>query len=524
MNESFFHVRRAAGAFEYKGQANCALGRKIQNPARMDVDGIFVEWAWDGSCLRVHNDRYGLYPIYYFANENEIAISNSIGQLLEAGACRDLDYEGLATFLYFGSFIGEDTPFRAIRALPPNATLEWRDGRLTVSGQITIRKEQATSRDDAIDAYISLFRAAIARRPPGKPMAVALLSGGRDSRHITLELCGQGLRPDFCLTADYYPGEGMGNEIRPASLVCQAMGLKHAVIRQTKPRITAELRKNRIAGFTTGICEHAWMLAVRDYLARQSCTVYIGIGGDVLSAGHYLSEKRLEWCEKRDYRALGRDLLSSMNERLVEKLFGREMARRLNWEAAYGRFEREFLRHVDAPDPIGSFHFWNKSRRHAALCHYALLGAKHDVCSPYLDNDLFDFLASLPPALLIDRTFHTETIHRAFPSVSHVPWIGPKTEDKEQGRRHRSFALDTLIYLYKKGRGSWTRRSFVTTRLIRCLVDTNYSPQAHWIGATAVYLAQLEEATCREIASFSGSPDFWRAAEEEAFAAGGAVS
>src|SRR5262245_55780724 len=156
MSEPFFHVRRAAGGYELKGQTSCALGHKIQNPARTDVDGVFVEWAWDGNCLRAHNDRYGFYPVYYFANENEMAISTSICHLLGAGASRDLDYEGMAAYLYIGCFIGEDTAFRAIKMLPPNAKLEWRDGQLTVSGRIIIQKQQTPSRNNAIDAYISL--------------------------------------------------------------------------------------------------------------------------------------------------------------------------------------------------------------------------------------------------------------------------------------------------------------------------------------------------------------------------------
>jgi len=500
MNEPFIHIRRGASGFELKGLGDCVLGHKIQNPARTDVDGIFVEWFWDGSRLKVRNDRYGFYPVYYFANADEIAVSTSICRLLESGACRDPDYKGIAAFLRIGFFIGEDTPFRAIRALPPNATLEWRGGRLTVSGQITIPRTQAISRNDAIDSYIALFRASIARRLPNKPAVAAPLSGGRDSRHITLELCRQGIRPDSCLTVDFYPEIQVRNEIPAAALLCQALGLKHVVISQTRPRINAELRKNRITGFTAGVCEHSWILALRDHLEQGACAVYDGIGGDVLSAGLFVSEKRLEWCDKGDYGALGRDLLVGVDERLVERLFSREMARQLSRDAAFERFEEEFLKHTSAPNPIGSFHFWNRTRRHVALCPYALLGATHDVYSPYLDNDLFDFLTSLPVGMFVDHTFHTETIHRAFPDVSHIPWGGAEKGGKPYHRHYVNFALDTLLYLFRNRSKAWTRRSYAVSRLMRCLVDTSYSSQTHWIGAMAVFFAQLEDVVCGESA------------------------
>ncbi|MBO0726367.1 MAG: hypothetical protein J2P52_12255 [Blastocatellia bacterium] len=492
MDEPFLHVRRVAGGIDVRGVADCALGHKIQNPARTDVDGIFVEWSWDGSCLKVRNDRYGFYPAYYYADSNQIAISTSIRRLLESGAGRDLDDVALTIFLYFGSFIGEDTPFRDIKALPPNANLEWRDGRLKVSGRITIQKTQTPSRNSAIDSFIELFKTSMARRLPNKRMAVAPLSGGRDSRHITLELCRQGIRPDFCLTADYYPGLQIKNEIHPASLICQALGLKHVLVRQSGPRVNAETRKNLITGFTAEVTEHTWVLAVRDYLASRPCAAYDGIGGDVLTSSYYLSEKRLEWVDRADYRTLCESFYDSMSGKLVESLFSREMARRFNREATFERFMKEFLKHANAPNPISSFYFWNRTRRHIALAPYALLGSTHDVYSPYLDNDLFDFLASLPARMFLGRAFHTETIHRAFPNFSHIPWAIPGQGNRPRHRYYMNFARGALRYLLRNKANSWVRRSYLVPRLTRCLLDPGYSPQVDWIGAVTVFLAQLE--------------------------------
>lgn len=508
MNEPFLHIRRAGGGFEIRGLTNCALGHKIQNPARTDVDGIFVEWSWDGSCLRVRNDRYGFYPTFYYADSNQIAISTSICRLLESGASRNPDDLALAVFLDFGFFIGEDTPFRDIRALPPNAILEWRDGRLKVSGQITVPKMQTLSPDSAIDSYIALFRASVARRLPNMPMAVALLSGGRDSRHITLELCRQAIRPNFCLTADFYPGPEVKNEIHPASLICQALGLKHVVIRQTRPRINAEMRKNHITGFTAGgFVNHNWVLAIRDYLEPKPCVVYDGIGGDMLSAGLFLSEERLEWCDRGDYRALYENLFGRKNSRVVEGFFSPEMARRLNQEATFERFRDEFSRHINAPNPLGSFRFWNSVRRHIALSPYALLGSAHDVYSPYLDNDLFDFLASLPARLLIDRTFHTETIHRAFPDVRHIPWASDNQEGRPYHGHYMNFARGALRYLLRNKANAWIRRSYVIPRLIRCLLSPGYLPQVDWIGAMTVFFTQLESVVRGESRCEYSMPD-----------------
>lgn len=69
--------------------------------------------------LRVQNDRYGFYPLYYFIRPGEVCVSPSLVQLLSEGAPTAPDVAALAVFLRVGWFIGEDTPFQHIRAFPP---------------------------------------------------------------------------------------------------------------------------------------------------------------------------------------------------------------------------------------------------------------------------------------------------------------------------------------------------------------------------------------------------------------------
>src|ERR1041385_6956081 len=121
----YFFVRRTGDEHVMEGQATCSLGHQIPRKELGISDGVFAAWTWDGKRLRVRNDRYGLFPLYYFSNAVSFGISPSIPRLVSLGAPTDLDHAALATFLQFDSFLGEDTPFRAIRALPPNAELFW---------------------------------------------------------------------------------------------------------------------------------------------------------------------------------------------------------------------------------------------------------------------------------------------------------------------------------------------------------------------------------------------------------------
>src|SRR5262245_7476643 len=152
--------------------------------------------------------------------------------LLEQGAPRDLNFPGLAVFSRIRFFIGEDTPFKYVSALPPNATLEWTDGVLRVTGGYVFQKAQDLSRDEAIDRYISLFKESILRRVSLCSDCALPLSGGRDSRHILLELSELGYPPKLCVTVKNYPPHA--DESIPASLLAAAVKVKHVVLRQTE--------------------------------------------------------------------------------------------------------------------------------------------------------------------------------------------------------------------------------------------------------------------------------------------------
>ena len=101
---------------------------------------------------------------------------------------------------------------------------------------------------------------------------------------------------------------------------------------------------------------------------------------------------------------------------------------------------RGVARHEAAANPIGSFCFWNRTRREIALAPYALGPATATVYAPYLDHDLYDLLSALPAALLVDRTFHTAAIERAFPEHASLGYEGPNARRVDARAQDRHFA------------------------------------------------------------------------------------
>jgi asparagine synthase (glutamine-hydrolysing) len=394
-------------------------------------DGIFAEWEWNGTRLAVCTDRYGFYPLYYYVTDNAIAVSSSIAQLLDLGAPRDIDDTSIAVFLALGFFLGEATAFRFIHTLPPGGRLEWSPAALRVSGSgVAIPQEQQLTRSSAIEGYIELFRQAIRRRPAEGRDCVTL-SGGHDSRHILLELCQADRPPALAVTSQLYP-PAAPDDVELARHIAAATHVPHIVVPAPPQRWAAETQKNWVTSWCAD--EHAWLLNAAAVAAREATTLYDGIGGDVLSAGLFLDNIRLT-------------LIRHSAEAFAEHVASRNGARdfltpdvrqRFSLENACRQIAAEAARHAQAPNPVGSFYFWNRTRREIALSPYALFADVPTVYSPYVDHPLFDHLASLPAELFLDHTFHDDTIRRAYPRYADIPFQNknaPARRDCAFGRR-----------------------------------------------------------------------------------------
>ncbi|MDR7559059.1 MAG: asparagine synthetase B family protein, partial [Armatimonadota bacterium] len=264
LSRPFVHVRIVAGKTVVRGVRAWFGGHVLRLGPDGAADGIFGAWRADENGVEVRNDRYGCYPLYYFANAQEIAVSPFVMTLLACGAPRELDDEGLAVFVRTMFFLGEHTPFRHIRALPPGCRLRWSGGALQVSGGMVNATERTISRDAAIDTFIDLFAQSVGRRAAGLGPLIVPLSGGRDSRHILLELLRQGHTPDCCITTHQFPPTP-DHDVAIASEVARTAGVRHVIVRLPVFPVRGELAKNLWLGLGTE--EHAQFLPVMRAMA-----------------------------------------------------------------------------------------------------------------------------------------------------------------------------------------------------------------------------------------------------------------
>src|SRR5262249_1293683 len=90
-DEPFLLLSADGEAVEARGTRRCVLGRMLSGIGLRGSDGIFAGWSWDGDTARVHNDRYGMCPLYYSVSPGRLGLSPSVTTLLSLGAPTDLD-------------------------------------------------------------------------------------------------------------------------------------------------------------------------------------------------------------------------------------------------------------------------------------------------------------------------------------------------------------------------------------------------------------------------------------------------
>ena len=483
----FFRIRQESGRIVTEGSPRCEAGHL--GKIRGDTDP-FVAWNWDGSRLQVWNDRYGFQPLFYWTGAaGDLIISTSLHRLLELGAPTEIDTDALAAFFRLGFFLGEDTPFKSIRLLPPNACMSWQDGELNVSGSYRILCERPIRREAAMDGYIELFREAIRRRPPCGSLAVPL-SGGRDSRHIFLELCERGWLPNGAISVRFEPYL-MTDDVKIAALLAKEAGVRHLVWDTPQNTIEREWRKNIETHMST--TEHGWIPTVTDELGASFDTLYEGVAGDLLSTCFANSEERQSRLERGELEWLAESLLG--DEGYLPKALPVEQYRLMSRDAARARLIRELRRHTEAANPLGSFLLWNRCRRVTGLPPTCLWNQGRMIWCPYLDGDLFDFLSALPARVLLSaeyHQFHTDTIIRAYPRFAHIPFAGKMSKRVSVPAYERRLLRDLARAAVSLGDSTLLRKSYLYPRLLRGFIDSRYGTEIPGLAKFSFYLLQLE--------------------------------
>lgn len=486
MKPAFLHLKYSPDGVTAEGDPSYYHG----NAVTMDDgsrNGVYAEWDWDGTTLRAGNCRYGMSPLFYYCGDDEICISNSIPKMLDLGVPNDWDDDAMAVFIRRHTFLGEDTPFKHIRATPPGAKLTWRDGRMSLESTRHEPKPQHLKRSAIIDGVIELFQQAIARRLPDTEDFYLPLTGGKDSRHILLELNRQGVRPKACVTARKSSSSDDA-DCAIAAQLAERLNLPHIILPPSNSIVADEQRKNLRTNFCT--LDHGWSLPLVDFLEDNTTLSYDGLGLDVFFETIWLSNQRADFLEQGSYQALAADFLGD-SETALSQILDTDALQHFNRAKAMNRLTQELETHAQKPHPIAAFQFWSRTRRTTSTFTFNLQNNIGKIYTPFLDFELFDFVSSFQA----DRklAIHLDSMVKAYPNFRNIGYAQTGELRRQNAWQIRRILLglfpDTLAMLTRK---SLIRSISISTRFLKGGL-TGSPADYYWLQPWLVnYFAQLE--------------------------------
>lgn len=257
------------------------------------LNGIFAFAIWDTHRqeLFMARDRLGVKPLYYSQRGETLYFASEVKALLEAVSEVSLRPEMIAEYLTFLWVPDPDTLFDGVYKLPPGHCATFSDGRLAVSEywDLTFAPEEASSEDWA-DRVRDAVGEAVRRQMVSDVPLGSFLSGGIDSSAIVSELTRASDEKVTTYTVGFSP-EDLGHEIIPddvrySRLMARELELDYH--EHTLEADVVELLPKLVWHMDEPVADPA---AITTYLicsaARERLTVIMsGMGGDEIFAGY----------------------------------------------------------------------------------------------------------------------------------------------------------------------------------------------------------------------------------------------
>jgi hypothetical protein len=382
----------------------------------LDGPTLTAGWTLDGDRLEVFGDRLGLIPLFCYHDASCIVAADDIADVVKRMPHPRFDDAAVAVFLQLGFHLGEDTPFAGVKAMAPGGRIAWQRGRASVHAPpLPIAEPFAGGWDEALPRYVELFEHAVARRA-ALGVGRLTVSGGRDSRHLFLELLRQGMPPPAVITQD----RPVNTDLDIGRRLASRAGVPHIAVAPFRDGPAEELVKNRWNHYLSD--ENSWYMQIAPHLAGP---LFDGLAGGMLSGTDMFAADRLS-------AAIGKDTGTAAAHALLDvtgsglRFLGERYRARWSRDLAAQRIAVELERHRHAPNPVTSFLFWNRTRREVALIPLCIAARHVPVRLAYLDPALMAFLSSLPHPAFSGTGFHSHVMAHTYPAFADMPYGGKR--------------------------------------------------------------------------------------------------
>jgi asparagine synthase (glutamine-hydrolysing) len=387
------------------------------------LNGAFVVAIWDTRAhkLEVVNDRFGLQALFYRqAGERLLFAGHTAALLADATYSPQVDGIALAEFFSFEHVLGDRTLLAEVKLLPPGSILTFEGGQLSIRAYYDFQfVEEQQNHNEAwyVERWGYLMRQAVERRMRGDGPRGVQLSGGLDSRTV-LAMIDRRHYPLHTFTFGI-PG---CNDARFAREVAAKRNTPHHFL-ELKPDYLRRLAEEGVR-LTNGLksCVHMHVLGTLHETAKTVNVLYTGSLGDSIMGSN-----------------VQRHLLAFHNPSVLTPMLFERYNSCFRAEAHPKLFSDEFYAQVKGgvfeefsqaliesrarlSDNRRAYYSIRQNDRRWVLEGQNLLRSRLVVRTPFYDNELVDFMLSVPPGLRCDSYLYMRGFIQTAPDVAKVPY------------------------------------------------------------------------------------------------------
>jgi asparagine synthase (glutamine-hydrolysing) len=483
--------------------------------------GMFAFAVWDNQrrLLSLVRDRLGVKPLVYTSNQGEFAFASTVGALKAGGFRGSVDKHAVAEYLEYGNVSGAHSIYEGVHKATPGTILEWKDGTVTQRTYWTLPRWDEASPitfDEAVEETERIIVEATRLRLCSDVPLSALLSGGIDSTLVCWAL-GR-LKADVTAFTFSAPGDP-SDESAQAVLTARQLGIPHQVVElsTSQPPVLEEIEDVYSEPFASQSAQA--MLGISRAVKPLATVMLTGDGGDDVFLGYpfiynaWRAERfarmmpgpalpvirgiaqRLPRGGAHNFLGYATSGISAYIQAHPNRRYLREQgilgddisSLRLSAEnvpASVGAARRLFtdvLEHQQAIAFLGEF----MPKVDGATMYHSV-----ESRSPFLDQKLWEFAASLPPRI----RYHGSTLkavlreivrRRVNPQLSSRPKQGFTVPVERWLATHWSGSLDLL-----SGATELEQLQIVRPGSLRGPIAA--SKQAGWVPQPLWYLLVLE--------------------------------
>ena len=393
-----------------------------------NLNGSFAAAIYDKTeeKLTLVNDRYGLIKLFYYHDKERFCFAPKIRPLLRLGANKSLRKDAIIDFFLFGYLLEDKTFFEHIHQLPPASILEVskNDMNLTKYWDYEYDEEyDARPKEELIEELGALWQRAVERRIKKDETIIIPLSGGLDSRAVlaaTLRCTSK----DNIITFTF--GEQGSLDFEIGKMIAEKAGVENIPLGVEKSDFEGQY--NISMKYIEGMVDATPYFAIRSYkgMEKYGDKLYIGYMGDPIMGSH-ISSKMLKKKLKSEQDYIEADSIIFEKHRLndledVGELLNPSYINIENLKYSFESTLNELKRNRNE-DMANYCAIWDYIHRQDKYTMFAVFSYDEyfKYITPFLDNELIDFMLKIPPELRLDEKLYKSMLLKKYPELFKLP-------------------------------------------------------------------------------------------------------